>query len=59
MHSIKTVITSILLVLSLIVTYSTVAVSGITLAIGSAVNYPILYLIGRLSGGRQKIQRRT
>ena len=59
MHSIKTVITSILIVLSLIVTYSTAAITGIILAIGSAVNYPILYLIGRLSSGRQEIQRRT
>jgi hypothetical protein len=55
MKSIKTALTSILLVLSLIVTYSTVAVSGTILAFGSAVNYPILYIIGWLSSGRKEI----
>jgi hypothetical protein len=55
MRAIQTALTSILLVISLIVTYSTVVVSGTILAIGSAVNYPILYIIGWLSNGRQEI----
>lgn len=53
---IKFVLSTILLALSLIVTYSTVVVSGFFLAIGTCVNYPILYTLGRING-REKIIR--
>lgn len=40
------------------ITYSIAAVCGTILALGSAINWPLLKIIGRLNGP-QTIQRKT
>lgn len=51
-------LTVLLLTLTSLVTYSTAVVTGTMLALASAVNYPLLKLLG-LINGRKKIQTRT
>ena len=58
MDIIKATISYILLALTLLVTYSIALVCGVFLAIGGAINYPLLYVLGILNG-RQRIQRKT
>lgn len=48
----KIFISIILLAVSLVVTYSTALASGLFLALGSAVNLPLLTMLGLIRGSK-------
>jgi len=50
-------ITFILVGISLLVTYSITTLVGLCLGLGGILNYPILWLLGKING-RQRIQRK-
>lgn len=52
------IVASVFVPLTLLVTYTTALVSSLCLAIGSAVNYPMLYLLGQCRGFK-KTGRKT
>lgn len=54
----KATILYLLLSISVTITYSIATASGLLLAIGGTLNYPLLWTIGKLNG-RQRIQRQT
>lgn len=58
MKIIQATITYILLSITVIITYSIATATGLLLAIGGTLNYPLLWTIGKLNG-RQTIQRQT
>lgn len=49
-------ITFVLISISILITYSIATATGLLLAIGGTLNYPLLWTIGKLNG-RQRIQR--